>query len=126
MRPQLTWVNTNMDYTDTELMVSTAAQELRNGDSVLVGVGVPNLAANLAKQTHAPDLRMIYESGAIDSNPSSLPLSIGDPVLAAGAASLESLHGGFSYYLQAGRIDAGFLGGAQIDKYGNCLKTLLC
>ena len=114
-----------MEHTDTELMVVKAAEQLQDGDSVLVGIGVPNLAANLAKRTHAPDLRMIYESGTIDSNPSSLPLSIGDPVLASGAASLESLHGGFNYYLQAGRIDAGFLGGAQIDKHGNINSTVI-
>ncbi|MCD2203654.1 CoA-transferase subunit beta [Halobacterium sp. KA-6] len=114
-----------MSYSDTELMVVKAAQELRDGDSVLVGIGIPNLAANLAKRTHAPDLRMIYESGTIDSDPSSLPLSIGDPVLASGAASIESLHGGFNYYLQAGRIDAGFLGGAQVDKHGNINSTVI-
>jgi len=114
-----------MEYSDTELMVVKAAQQLQDGDSVLVGIGVPNLAVNLAKRTHAPDLRMIYESGTIDSNPSSLPLSIGDPVLASGAASIESLHGGFNYYLQAGRIDAGFLGGAQIDRYGNINSTVI-
>ena len=106
-------------------MVTAAAQQLQDGDSVLVGIGVPNLAANLAKRTHAPDLRMIYESGTIDANPSELPLSIGDPVLAAGAANIESLHDGFNYYLQAGRIDAGFLGGAQIDRRGNINSTVI-
>ena len=106
-------------------MVVKAAQKLRDGDSVLVGVGVPNLAANLAKRTHAPELRMIYESGTIDSNPSTLPLSIGDPALASGAASVESLNNGFNYYLQAGRIDAGFLGGAQVDRYGNINSTVI-
>lgn len=114
-----------MKFTDTELMVTAAAQQLQDGDSVLVGIGIPNLAANLAKRTHAPDLRMIYESGTIDSNPSELPLSIGDPVLATGAASIESLHGGFNYYLQAGRIDAGFLSGAQIDRRGNINSTVI-
>lgn len=114
-----------MDYTDTELMMTAAAQQLEDGDSVLVGIGVPNLACNLAKRTHAPDLQMVYESGTIDSNPDSLPLSIGDPVLAAGAASIESLMGGFSYYLQAGRIDVGFLGGAQIDRRGNINSTVI-
>lgn len=114
-----------MSYTDTELMVTAAASELQDGDSVLVGIGVPNLACNLAKRTHAPELRMIYESGTVDSNPSSLPLSIGDPVLASGAANIESLMGGFSYYLQAGRIDVGFLGGAQIDRRGNINSTVI-
>ncbi|MUV85573.1 CoA-transferase subunit beta [Natronomonas sp. CBA1123] len=114
-----------MEYTDTELMVTAAANRLRDGDSVLVGIGVPNLACNLAKRTHAPDLTMVYESGVIDANPSSLPLSIGDPVLVSGAMNLESLHGGFNYYLQAGRLDAGFLGGAQIDRHGNINSTVI-
>ncbi len=113
------------EYTDTELMVTRAAQELRNGDTTLVGVGVPNLACNLAKRTHAPDLEMIYESGTIDSNPSKLPLSIGDPVLATNAQSIVPMRQGFGYYLQAGRIDVGFLGGAQIDRYGNINSTVI-
>jgi glutaconate CoA-transferase subunit B len=113
------------DYTDTELMVTIAARELGDGESVLVGVGVPNLACNLAKRTHAPNLRMFYESGTIDSNPQSLPLSIGDPVLASGAAGLVPMYDGFSKYLQSGRIDVGFLGGAQIDKYGNINSTVI-
>ncbi|WP_227379819.1 CoA-transferase subunit beta [Haladaptatus halobius] len=113
------------DYTDTELMISRAAQELQNDDTTLVGVGIPNLACNLAKRTHAPDLEMIYESGTIDSNPSKLPLSIGDPVLASNAKSIVPMVQGFGYYLQAGRIDVGFLGGAQIDRYGNINSTVI-
>lgn len=114
-----------LDYTDTELMVATAARELRDDESVLVGVGVPNLACNLAKRTHAPKLRMFYESGTIDSDPQSLPLSIGDPVLASGATGLVPMYEGFSKYLQAGRIDVGFLGGAQIDRFGNINSTVI-
>jgi glutaconate CoA-transferase, subunit B len=113
------------DYTSTELMVTTAARELRDDESVLVGVGVPNLACNLAKRTHAPNLRMVYESGTIDSDPSSLPLSIGDPVLATGAVGVVPMFEGFSKYLQGGRIDVGFLGGAQIDRYGNINSTVI-
>lgn len=113
------------DYTETEMMITRAAQELQNDDTVLVGVGVPNLACNLAKQTHAPDLEMVYESGTVDSNPDSLPLSIGDPVLATGARSIVPMYEGFSRYLQAGRIDVGFLGGAQIDKQGNINSTVI-
>lgn len=113
------------EYTDTELMVARAAGELDDGDTVLVGVGIPNLACNLAKRTHAPDLEMLYESGVVGSNPSSLPLSIGDPVLATGARSIVSMQAGFSRYLQAGRIDVGFLGGAQIDKHGNINSTVI-
>ena len=113
------------EYTDTELMISRSAQELRDDDTVLVGVGVPNLACNLAKRTHAPDLEMIYESGTIDSNPSKLPLSIGDPVLATNAGSVVPMTQGFGNYLQAGRIDVGFLGGAQIDRRGNINSTVI-
>ncbi|MFP8890572.1 CoA-transferase subunit beta [Natrialbaceae archaeon A-CW2] len=116
---------TQVDYSATELMVTTAARELCDDESVLVGVGVPNLACNLAKRTHAPDLRMFYESGTIDSDPSSLPLSIGDPVLASGAIGIVPMYQGFSTYLQAGRIDVGFLGGAQIDKWGNINSTVI-
>lgn len=112
-------------YTDTELMITRAAEELENDDTVLVGVGVPNLACNFAKRTHAPDLEMMYESGAVGSNPSELPLSIGDPVLATGARSIVPMVQGFGYYLQAGRIDVGFLGGAQIDRRGNINSTVI-
>jgi glutaconate CoA-transferase subunit B len=114
-----------MNYTKSELMVVAAARELRNDDSVLVGIGKPNLACNVAKRTHAPDLKMTYESGTIGSNPSSPPLSIGDPALASGAVSIEPMRNGFNYYLQAGRLDVGFLGGAQIDKYGNINSTVI-
>jgi len=114
-----------MRYTDTELMVTEAAHSLQDGDTVLVGIGVPNLACNLAKRTHAPDLEMVYESGTIGSEPESLPLSIGDPGLASGAAAIESMMDGFSYYLQGGRIDTGFLGGAQIDRFGNINSTVI-
>ena len=113
------------DYTDTELMTTRAALALQNDDTVLVGVGVPNLACNLAKRTHAPDLQMVYESGTVDSNPDALPLSIGDPVLATGARSIVSMYDGFSRYLQGGRIDVGFLGGAQIDRWGNINSTVI-
>jgi glutaconate CoA-transferase subunit B len=112
-------------YTDTEMMISRAAQELTDDDTVLVGVGVPNLACNLAKQTHAPDLEMIYESGTVDSNPSQLPLSIGDPVLATDAQSVVPMIDGFQKYLQGGRIDVGFLGGAQVDRWGNINSTVI-
>ena len=112
-------------YTDTELMITRAAQELEDGDTTLVGVGVPNIACNLAKRTHAPELEMIYESGTIGSNPSQLPLSIGDPVLASNAKSVVPMTQSFGNYLQAGRIDVGFLGGAQIDREGNINSTVI-
>ena len=113
------------EYTDTELMVTRAAQELRNDDTVFVGVGVPNLACNLAKRTGASDLQMIFESGTIDSDPSKLPLSIADPVLATGAGSVVPMTQVFGNYLQAGHIDVGFIGGAQIDRRGNVNSTVI-
>ncbi len=109
----------------SELMVIVAARELRDKESVLVGVGIPNLAANLAKKLQAPGLNMVYESGAVGSNPSRMPLSIGDPCLVSGAKSVCSMYEQFAYYLQGGRIDVGFLGGAQIDKYGNINSTVI-
>lgn len=112
-------------YSDTELMVARAAQELADGDRTLVGVGIPNLACNLAKRTHAPGLEMIYESGTIDSDPATLPLSIGDPVLATDAKSIVPMLRGFEYFLQPGHIDVGFLGGAQIDRFGNINSTVI-
>jgi len=116
---------TMTEYTSSELMVIVAARELRDGESVLVGVGIPNLAANLAKKLQAPNLNLVYESGAVGSNPSRMPLSIGDPCLVTGAKSVCSMYEQFSYYLQGGRIDVGFLGGAQIDKYGNINSTII-
>lgn len=117
--------NETGEYTDTEMMIARAARELRDDDTVLVGVGVPNLACNLAKRTHAPGLQMVYESGTVDSNPSKLPLSIGDPVLATDARSVVPMAQGFGNYLQAGRIDVGFLGGAQIDRQGSINSTVI-
>ena len=113
------------NYTPSELMVTVAARELKDGDSVLVGVGIPNLAANLAKKLQAPRLNMVYESGAVGSNPTRMPLSIGDPCLVTGAKSICSMYEQFAYYLQGGRIDVGFLGGAQIDKFGNINSTVI-
>jgi len=108
-----------------ELRIIVAARELRDGESVLVGVGEPNLAANLAKRLQAPNLNMVYESGAVGSNPYRMPLSIGDPCLVTGAKSICSMYEQFAYYLQGGKIDVGFLGGAQIDKYGNINSTVI-
>ncbi len=113
------------DYTPTELMVIVAARELKDKETVLVGVGVPNLAANLAMKLQAPGLNMVYESGAVGSSPTRMPLSIGDPCLVTGAKSVCSMYEQFAYYLQGGRIDVGFLGGAQIDKYGNINSTII-
>ena len=106
-------------------MIINAARLLRDGDVVFVGVGQPNLACNLAKRTHAPNLVMIYEAGVIGAEPARLPLSIGDPTLVSGALSVVSMYDIFTLYLQRGNVDVGFLGGAQIDRYGNINATIV-
>lgn len=114
-----------MDYSASELMIINAARLLRDGDVVFVGVGQPNLACNLARRTHAPNLYMIYEAGVIGARPARLPLSIGDPTLVSGAAAVCSMYDVFSFYLQRGNVDVGFLGGAQIDRFGNINATVI-
>lgn len=114
-----------MEYSSAELMIVNAARLLKDGDVVFVGVGQPNLACNLAKRTHAPNLVMIYEAGVIGAEPARLPLSIGDPTLVSGALSVVSMYDIFANYLQRGNVDVGFLGGAQIDRYGNINATLV-
>jgi len=114
-----------MDYTANELMIVNAARLLRDGDSVFVGVGTPNLACNLARRTHAPALLMIYEAGVVGARPARLPLSIGDPTLVSGATLVCSMYDIFAFYLQRGNVDVGFLGGAQIDRYGNINATVV-
>lgn len=116
---------TNVDCTAAELMIIHAARLLRDGDAVFVGVGQPNLACNLAKRTHAPNLVMIYEAGVIGAEPARLPLSIGDPTLVSGALSVVSMYDIFTLYLQRGNVDVGFMGGAQIDKFGNINATVI-
>lgn len=113
------------DYSASELMVARAARELRDDDVVFVGIGLPNMACNLARLTHAPHLTLIYESGAVGAVPERLPVSIGDPALVAGCLSVCSLPEVFLYYLQGGRITVGFLGGAQIDRFGNINSTVI-
>jgi glutaconate CoA-transferase subunit B len=112
-------------YTATEMMVVTAARLLRDGMSCFVGIGLPSLAANLARQTHAPDLTLIYESGPIGAKPPVLPLSIGDGALAETADAVVSTPEMFAYWLQGGHIDVGFLGAAQIDRFGNINTTVI-
>lgn len=113
------------NYSAAELMTINAARLLRDGDVVFVGVGLPNLACNLARRTHAPSLVMIYEAGVIGAQPARLPLSIGDPTLVSGALSVCSMYEIFTLYLQRGNIDVGFLGGAQIDRFGNINATVI-
>lgn len=112
-------------YTAVEIMTIAAARRLANGTVCFVGIGMPSAAANLARKIHAPDLVLIYESGTIGAKPSVLPLSIGDGELAETADAIVSIPELFRYWLQAGRIDLGFLGAAQIDKYGNINTTLI-
>ena len=113
------------EYNATELMIINAARLLKDGDQVFVGVGIPNLACNLARRTHAPNLQMIYEAGVVGAQPDRLPLSIGDPTLVSGATSVCSMYDMFTLYLQRGNVDVGFLGGAQIDQYGNINATVI-
>lgn len=113
------------DYSPSEIMVTRAAKELENGKVVFVGIGLPNLACNLARRLQAPDLTLIYESGAVGAVPSRLPISIGDPCLVTDSISVCSMVEVFYYYLQGGLIDVGFLGGAQVDKYGNINSTVI-
>jgi glutaconate CoA-transferase subunit B len=112
-------------YSSAELMIVNAARLLKNGDVVFVGVGQPNLACNLARRTHAPELVMIYEAGVIGAQPSRLPLSIGDPTLVSGATAVCSMYDIFALYLQRGNVDVGFMGGAQIDRFGNINATVI-
>jgi len=112
-------------FNSAELMIVNAARLLRDGDVVFVGVGQPNLACNLARRTHAPNLLMIYEAGVIGAQPSRLPLSIGDPTLVSGAMAVCSMYDIFALYLQRGNVDVGFLGGAQIDRFGNINATVI-
>lgn len=106
-------------------MTIAASRRLVDGMVCFVGIGMPSAAANLARNTHAPEVVLIYESGAIGAKPTVLPLSIGDGELAETAETVVSVPEIFRYWLQAGRIDVGFLGAAQIDKYGNINTTVI-
>jgi len=108
-----------------ELMAIEAARRLSNDTVCFVGIGLPSTAANLARATHAPDCVLIYESGTIGAKPDELPLSIGDGVLADTALSVVSVPEVFNYWLQAGRMDVGFLSGAQIDRHANLNTTVI-
>jgi glutaconate CoA-transferase subunit B len=106
-------------------MVCVAARELRDHDVVFVGIGLPSLACNLARATHAPNLMLIYESGTIGTRPDRIPLSIGDPALVTGALMVTPMIDVFQLLLQRGHIDVGFLGAAQIDRGGNINTTVI-
>ena len=112
-------------YTREEVMAIAAARRLRNGEVVFVGIGLPSKACNLARATHAPDCVLIYESGTIGAKPVHLPLSIGDGELAETADVVVSVPEIFAYWLQGGHIGTGFLGAAQIDRFGNLNSTVI-
>lgn len=111
--------------TPDELTIVTASRALRDGDVCFVGIGLPSAASNLARRLHAPRLVLVYESGTIGAKPSILPLSIGDGELAVTADAVVSIPEIFAYWLQAGRIDVGFLGAAQIDRFANINTTVV-
>ena len=113
------------DYTADEMMSVAAARALGDGMSCFVGIGLPSKAANLARRSHAPNLTLIYESGCIGAKPTRLPLSIGDGELADTADAVISVPEVFNYWLQPGRIDVGFLGAAQLDRFGNINTTVI-
>ena len=112
-------------FTADEMMAVEAARRIDDGAVCFVGIGLPSLAANLARRTHAPDCVLVYESGTIGSKPSELPLSIGDGELADTADAVVAVPEMFGYWLQGGRIDVGFLGAAQIDRHGNLNSTVI-
>jgi glutaconate CoA-transferase subunit B len=112
-------------YTDSEMMIAVAARMLKGSRTVFVGVGLPNIACNLARHTVAPDMELIYESGVYGARPERLPLSIGDPTLVSGAVSVVSMADLFGLYLQRGLVEVALLGGAQIDRYGNLNTTVI-
>jgi glutaconate CoA-transferase subunit B len=116
---------TATEYTTNEIMTIAAARLLKNGAVCFVGIGLPSTAANLARLTHAPDIVLIYESGPIGAKPAVLPLSIGDGNLAETADTVVSTPEIFRYWLQGGRVDVGFLGAAQIDRFANINTTVI-
>lgn len=114
-----------VSWTADEMMSIAAARSLRDGQVCFVGIGLPSTAANLARRLHAPRLVLIYESGTIGTEPEELPLSIGDGILVDAALSVVSVPEVFNYWLQPGRIDVGFLSGAQLDRFGNINTTVI-
>jgi glutaconate CoA-transferase, subunit B len=112
-------------YSPSEMMAVVAARELRDGEVVFVGIGLPNLACNLARATHAPNLVLVYESGAVGAIPDRLPVSIGDPSLVTGALMVCGMADVFQCMLQNGRIEVGFLGAAQVDRWANINTTVI-
>ncbi len=115
----------SMAYSPNEMMTVAAARALRNEDVCFVGIGAPSAACNLARNTHAPQITLIYESGTIATKPNVLPLSIGDGELCDTALTTVPVPEMFRYWLQGGRMTVGFLGGAQIDRFANLNTTVV-
>lgn len=113
------------DPTPAEVMVVAAARQLAGERVCFVGVGLPNIACNLARRTSNPDLQLVYEAGVYGARPPRLPLSIGDPALVTGSDAIHGMFELFAYYLQGGLIDVGFLGASQIDRHGNINTTVI-
>ncbi len=114
-----------MDFSANELMIAAAARELQGARVAFVGVGLPNIVCNLAQRSHAPNLELVYEAGVFGARPARLPLSIGDPTIVTGAVCAMGMPDLFQLYLQRGLIDVGFLGAAQIDRFGNINTTVI-
>jgi glutaconate CoA-transferase subunit B len=114
-----------MEYTPSELMIVSASRALEGSRVVFVGVGLPNIACNLARRSHSPALELVYESGIFGAHPARLPLSIGDPTLVSDATSAVGMADLFMLYLQGGLVDSALLGGAQIDRFGNLNTTVI-
>ncbi|CAN5199474.1 CoA-transferase subunit beta [soil metagenome] len=115
----------DVEFSASEMMIVAAARELAGQRICFVGVGLPNIAVNLAKRTVSPDLELVYEAGVFGARPARLPLSIGDPTIVTRATAVTSMFELFGFYLQGGLIDVGFLGAAQIDRYGNINTTVI-
>jgi glutaconate CoA-transferase, subunit B len=113
------------DFTPAEMMITASARQLAGERVCFVGVGPPNIACNLAKRTVAPDIELLYEAGVFGAEPARLPLSIGDPTLVTGSLQVTNMYELFAYFLERGHVDVGFLGGAQIDRFGNLNTTAI-
>jgi glutaconate CoA-transferase subunit B len=114
-----------MEYSQNELMIAAAARELTGARVAFVGVGLPNIVCNLAQRLHSPRLELVYEAGVFGARPARLPLSIGDPTIVTDSACAMGMSDLFQFYLQGGLIDVGFLGAAQIDRFGNINTTVI-
>jgi glutaconate CoA-transferase subunit B len=113
------------EFTSAEMMIVASARQLAGERVCFVGVGPPNIACNLAKRTVAPDIELLYEAGVFGAEPARLPLSIGDPTLVSGSLQVTNMYELFAYFLERGHVDVGFLGGAQIDRFGNLNTTAI-